>query len=446
MKTILVIEHDTKEREVLIDVCRQGKNEFKISSAQNFAQAQTILTLDRVDLIICSTRFPDSEEYSVIRQIANDFRYIPIIAISEDQHPDDEKIQGMGICTIHSSPIIEETLIRNIDELIEQSSTGTVKGIPISSFLQMLENDGDSCTMCVTCKQKSGYIYLSEGSLVGAATNSLTGEKAVYEMISWEDVVIEIRFFNGLKNDRISKPLISLIMEGLRLKDEKEEQKKQQQELVKPQHNLKQISTVGHRLALDIGLRLKMEFDSIESHLDSTLVGMVPDKCIITSTPSHFLITKTEMVIGNEALIKFTYMGKLCMFTSTLIKTIETPEQLLFFEYPKVIHYHEMRKAKRTAIYIPCSINLLEDGKYSGTIIDISSTGSLCQLKAVRDEPLPLVNLKQSIELSCILPGLTDEQTLAGTVRNIKTNHREIRIGIEFSNLGDQVKETISHF
>jgi len=446
MKTILVIEPNISELESMMDTCRQGSTEFTVFSAQNLAQAQTILSRDRVDLIICSTIFPECQELAVLSELTKNYVYIPIIAVSPHQQSNGDKIIASGASTFFESPIDKGNLLESINDLTERSSTGTVKGIPISSFLQMLENDGDSCTLCINCGQASGSIFLSEGSLVGAETGSLTGEEAVYEMISWDGALIEIKFFNGQRDDKIAKPLISLIMEGLRLKDEKEERQREQQKLLKPHHNLKKISTAGHRLALEIGLRLKMEFDSIDSNLDSSLVGMVADKCVITTTPSHFIITQSQMPLGSIALVKFTYMGKLCMFESKLVRTVDSPLQLLFFEYPEMIYYHEMRKAKRTSIYIPCSLDIQGQGSYSATVLDISSTGTLCQLKAGRNESLPNVSLKQDIQLRCILPGLTDEQTISGTIRNIKTNSREIRLGVQFSDLGSHLKETINHY
>jgi len=446
MKTILVIDHDITELESIVDGCKQGRDAFSVVSAQNLVQAQTILSRERVDLIICSTLFPNTGEFDVIAELTREFPFIPLIAIAPHQHADPEKALAFGASAIHEKPVENRNLDEHIDDLTERSSTGIVKGIPISSFLQMLENDGDSCTLCVSCNNSSGYLFLSEGILVGAETDRLSGEEAVYEMISWDGAIIEIRYFNGQRNDGITKPLISLIMEGLRLKDEKEEQRKQQQSLLKPQHNLKQISTAGHRLALEIGLRLKMEFDLVDSNLDSALVGLVPDKCIITTTPDHFQITQTEMEIGSNALIKFTYMGKLCMFESKLIKTVDSPLPMIFFKYPELIYYHEMRKAKRTSIYIPCSLDLPEEGSFSGTVLDISSTGTLCQLKAARNQTFPDISIRQPIQLRCILPGLTDEQTISGTIRNIKTNNQEIRLGIEFMDMSSHVKETINNY
>ncbi len=446
MKTILIIEDDRDELKTMIEVCTAGGIEYNVLSAGDLPQALTTLSGDRVELIVCTTIFPGYSEYAVIDELSITFPFIPLIAIRPQQTGGSPAVPVPGASVILERPVAEEKFLEHVADLVERSSTGIVKGIPISSFLQMLENDGESCTLNVTCGPTTGSLFLRGGALVGAETGTLSGEEAVYEMIAWEGVHIEIRYFNGRRDDKITKPLISLIMEGLRLKDEEEEKRKQQRALSKPDHNLKQIATAGHRLALEIGLRLKMEFEAIDSNLDSALVGLVPDKCIITTTPSHFVITRDEMALGDIALIKFTYMGKLCMFRSRLIKTVETPLQLLFFEYPETIYYHEMRKEKRTSIYIPCTLNLEGEGSFSATVLDISSTGTLCQVKSRRNESLPDVKIKQTIELRCILPGLAEPQRICGIIRNIKTNSQEMRMGVEFSDLDSRVKETIKHY
>ena len=173
MKTILAIEHDISELETIMDGCRQGQNEFTIFSAQNLPQAQTILTRDRVDLIVCSTVFPATEEFSVIAELAKEFPFIPLVAISSEPTSETEKARHYGARAVAGQPLDRRSLIEQVDELVERSSTGTVKGIPISSFLQMLENDGDSCTLCVTCAESTGYLFLrSDFSMVNEMTIS----------------------------------------------------------------------------------------------------------------------------------------------------------------------------------------------------------------------------------------------------------------------------------
>ena len=105
-----------------------------------------------------------------------------------------------------------------------------------------------------------------------------------------------------------------------------------------------------------------------------------------------------------------------------------------------------MRKAKRTAIYIPCTLQLSAEEHYSGSFIDLSSAGGLCQVKRKGNSEIPNLKIGQPIELSCLLPGLPDEQKIKGLVRNFKRSGSEALAGIEFVELAPYLKETIERY
>ncbi|MBT8360095.1 MAG: DUF4388 domain-containing protein [Deltaproteobacteria bacterium] len=446
MNTILIIEHDVNEIEALIDICSQGSKELKILTVRDEESANSMLIDNPADLIICNTSFPEMRDGLILAQIIQAFPFIPVVAIAPVNSVNRADMMALGVSAFFEKPFNDKILIETIEELVELSSTGTMRGIPTHSFLQMLESEEKSCTLHIFSKNNTGLIFIKDGLPIDAETGSLSAEEAIYEIISWEEVIIEIKFFNGQRESTITKPLISLIMEGFRLKDEREAKKKEEQNLNKPQHKLQQVSLAGQRLALDIGLRLKLEFDTIDSSLDSSLVGMIPENCIIAATPAHFTITGTQLETGSHIRVKYLYMGKLCLFKSRLLKAIDTPQHLLFLEYPAVIHYHEMRKNKRTATYIPCAVTLSDNQQYFGAFIDLSSSGGLCQLKSKGNKEMPEIQIKQEIEMSCLLPGHMEEQHIKGIIRNFRKNSQESHIGIEFCDLPENLKQTIERY
>ena len=445
MKTILIIEHNVSELEALLDICRLSSREFSIMTARDEENTQTILSERNIDLVVCSTLFPGTTECQVLEVVARGFPYVPIIGVGSYGTATEEQSRAAGASAFFPKPYRHQELIDSLDSLLDQSSYGTIKGIPIHTFLQMFESEGKTRTLHVYSGNMSGIIFIKEGTPVDAETGTYTADEAIHEIIGWNDVIIDIRFFNGLVEQRITKPLISLIMEAFRLKDERETQKTQEQTIVTPQ-KLEQVSTAGQRLALDIGLRIRLEFDTIGATLESVLVGLVPGNCIITTTPSHFIITRTPIEIDTVIIAKFMYLSKLCLFKSRITKVIESPHHMLFLEYPTVIHYHEMRKAKRTAIYIPCTLEVAGDEKYFGSFIDLSSAGGLCQIKKIANETFPSLQIGQRIELSCLLPGLPDEQRIKGITKNFKRTTSEAMIGIEFLELPPYLKETIERY
>jgi len=125
---------------------------------------------------------------------------------------------------------------------------------------------------------------------------------------------------------------------------------------------------------------------------------------------------------------------------------VESPSQLLFFEYPGVIHYHELRKTKRTSIFIPSTFHLDEQPEIYGTLIDLSMMGGLCRIKHKSDTPLPQIDINTSILLRCLLPGVREEQQISGKVRNMQIEPKETRIGIEFVNLQPHLADTIGQY
>jgi len=445
MRTVLIIEYRIENLEKLIGLCRLSSAELAIRSARNQSDAMAILDSRHIDLIICSTVLPKTQDCQVMATLARRYPYIPLIAIAPSQTVAKEQVKALGAAAFFEEPLKNEELLARMTELAETSSAGTVKSIPVHSFLQMLETEGKTCSLQVFSGDASGFIYIKDGEPINAEAGQLFGEDAFYEIISWNEVIIDIKFFNGLRDKNIDLPLISLIMEGFRLKDERQTVKKQEQTISNLQHKLHQVSTHGQRLALDIGLKMRLEFDAGKAVFDSVLIGMVPDNSVIVSTPSYFIVSQSIPVVGCTVIVKFSYLDKLCLFKSKLLRTIDTPQQMLFLEYPTVVHYHEMRKSGRAAVHIPCMINLGQD-RFFGSFKDLSSAGGLCRIKRSRENnELPEIVIRQDVVVDCLLPGHKDEHSLRGKIINYKKNENEMQLGIEFSGLPDTTKEIIEN-
>lgn len=100
---------------------------------------------------------------------------------------------------------------------------GQIQGISLGSFLQIVHMDKTSCTLKIYSNDEIGYLYLKDGALVAAETGKLDNVEAAYEILSWNKSVIIID--NApVPDQKITAPLMSILMEGLRRKDEKNAQ------------------------------------------------------------------------------------------------------------------------------------------------------------------------------------------------------------------------------
>ncbi|MBI9085226.1 MAG: DUF1566 domain-containing protein [Desulfobacterales bacterium] len=90
----------------------------------------------------------------------------------------------------------------------------------MDSFLQMVQMEKTSCTLKVTTEEDMGWLFILKGNLIAAETGAISGMEAACTIISWEDSVIEIDNACDKKEDEVKQPLMNVLMEGLRLRDE----------------------------------------------------------------------------------------------------------------------------------------------------------------------------------------------------------------------------------
>ncbi len=97
---------------------------------------------------------------------------------------------------------------------------GQIHGISLPSFLQMSEMEGATYTLKVTSGNRTGHLYIDGGSLVAAQVEELAGNEAAYRIISWDNAAIQIEAADPDRLREIHDPLMSVMMESLKIKDE----------------------------------------------------------------------------------------------------------------------------------------------------------------------------------------------------------------------------------
>ncbi len=117
---------------------------------------------------------------------------------------------------------IKGHLTESTSEKIDTSVRGRIKGISLPSFLQMSEMEGSTCKLMVQSGNKTGTLHLMNGNLIDAETGSLKHQEAAFTILSWENTEIDIQKSSGREQNQISLPLVHILMEALKRKDEVE--------------------------------------------------------------------------------------------------------------------------------------------------------------------------------------------------------------------------------
>lgn len=98
---------------------------------------------------------------------------------------------------------------------------GMVQGISLPSFLHMAQFEKLTCTVAISTSGATGYLHLRDGELIAAESGRMKNKAAAYEIISWDSSEIVLQDALGQSKNEINQPLMEILTEALRLRNEK---------------------------------------------------------------------------------------------------------------------------------------------------------------------------------------------------------------------------------
>ena len=191
------------------------------------------------------------------------------------------------------------------------------------------------------------------------------------------------------------------------------------------------IANLGNRIAVEIGIPVKIELEGIEFALQSTIVGLETNKYLIIKAPEPFLRVEHKLYKGNDLVVRYISDGTVYAFQTRVLEIILKPLPLLFLEYPRIIQHHDLRVQKRLNCHIPVRV-VLADQENIGCILDLAISGCRCLIRAAKNTTLLPCDLDNRLDLKCIIPGSKEVIKLTGIVKNLKRTRKEIDLGINF--------------
>jgi CheY-like chemotaxis protein len=225
MKNVLIVEDEEAFVASLTTGLMEYSADFLVLSANNGKKAVQVLESTPVDLVVSDIRMPEMDGFELLAYMSTHFPSMPTIVMSAYGSPVvKERLNTLGAIRFFEKPVnFQELADAILAGLKSDSKGGSVKGISLAGFLQLIEMEQKTCLLEVQREEKEdkGFFYFNKGNLYDAVYDGRRGEDAALEMIGWDRV--EIRFKNLPKKKvqkRIASEIISLLMEGMKRKDE----------------------------------------------------------------------------------------------------------------------------------------------------------------------------------------------------------------------------------
>jgi CheY-like chemotaxis protein len=224
MKNVLFVDDEETLLRIMVGRFEDYKDRFEVLTAGNGKEALEILELKTIDLVVTDLKMPVMDGVELLAHMSAIYPSIPAITVSAFCTPKIQKmLEKMGTLRVMDKPVNLDLLAQAVIEGLDYSDQGgSLSCVSLSSFLQIMEMEEKTCMLEVHGEGPlRGYLYMVQGELYDATCGVLQKDEAAYAMIAWDNVQLYIKDLPKEKpKKQIEKGLMSVVMEGLKRKDE----------------------------------------------------------------------------------------------------------------------------------------------------------------------------------------------------------------------------------
>ena len=229
MKNILIVDNDPVTLHMFVGLLKSQSGLLQIFSAAKIQSAIDTLSDRQIHILITGMHISEMDAFDLLSTMAADYPETRVFVMTNHASAMFRtKIKQMP-AVIHFDQALDISMLtKRIFTELQIDYGGQVRGISLSSFLQMIELEGRSCALHVTAKGKLGTIYFIGGKPVAAKMGLLEGKSAALHIFTWENVLIDIDYAPCEINKEFDTPLMNLLLESGRIVDEKQSQRPNQ--------------------------------------------------------------------------------------------------------------------------------------------------------------------------------------------------------------------------
>lgn len=234
-KNLLLVDADSKSLRMLEVSLR--KSGFSVTTAISASDARDKVKLAQPDLIITDTKLPGDENgFELVANLksAPETQGVPIIFLSSENKLE-QKVTGLelGVEDYLTKPIYIREVLTRVRVLLEKrekeklerrerSATfaGSLGEMGLVDLIQTVEIGRKTGRLYIEARGQQGVIAFREGKVCDARCARLSGERAFYRMLVWNEGAFSMEFGAHDEADVIELSTQGLLMEGMRRVDE----------------------------------------------------------------------------------------------------------------------------------------------------------------------------------------------------------------------------------
>jgi len=309
MKSVMIVDNDPVMLEVIASLLRDHAVYFRIIKVESCAKA--IKMIDRVaaDLVITGLRIPESDSLELIEKLNQSYPDVIRIVLTDVVSPTlKSKIDAVGVSAYLEEPINMDKLTELLLSELNIAYGGRIRGISLSSFTQMLELEGITCTLSVRRNRRTGELFFKDGELIAAKLRDQKGKQAALDILAWNKVLIDIDYVPFAGEREINIPLMNMLLQSHKAEDERK------------------VKTAEQRRYPRYDCKISVDFDIS----DWSYEGVVSN----ISMGGVFIETNQPVTVGSEIMLALTSQDdwRHCTIKGTVVRRDASGFGVLFNE------------------------------------------------------------------------------------------------------------------
>lgn len=189
---ILLVDGDELLAEMIEAGLRCLRPRWSITVSPHPAQALELLAADiDVHAIVTELMFGGSSEvgHIFVQELAERWPDVPVLLMTG---LDRDATGGLEAAEHILKPPDMDFLAARLDRLLRRRTESRLRGIALSTFLQILEMEQKTCTLLVSHGGRTGEIVLQRGTFRGARLGSLDPREALFAMLSMREHTLRV--------------------------------------------------------------------------------------------------------------------------------------------------------------------------------------------------------------------------------------------------------------
>ena len=205
------------------------------------------------------------------------------------------------------------------------------------------------------------------------------------------------------------------------------------------------MTSSGQRLNLDIGTKVKVEFEGGDMPVQALFVGMEINRYLILRLPGGAGLHE-HLYEGKRLVVKYVSSGRIFGFQSRILAYMYKKGLIVaFLNYPEKVETYELRAQQRIECLIPAKLNI-ENQLMVGYVLDISSTGCLFGVPQNKKNGASAPALEEKGLLKMSFLGIEGEQKISCLVKSINNSSNQLALGLMFEDIADALKEQLDAY